>query len=314
MSSLTLRHGFLSHRLFHASRVLRQSVPLAAIKQLRSQTGAPINAVKRALEEHDGDIDAAIDHLRKMGATLLAKKAHRDTTQGLISVHVSPAGDRAAMVELNSETDFVARTSQFAHLISSITQAAFHEHIPEETPLSVIDPQQLLRNDELAEKLSSTATALGENIVLKRASVLQADRIFGYVHGRVAENAGSIGVLAALSGSNVADIGPRIAMHIAAAAPAYGRVADIPEADVEKERTLLMDAARQQGDKPEHVLRKMTEGRLKKWYKDVVLEEQEMLAEGSYDGKPRSVAQALKSETGDAEITHFVRFMVGESV
>lgn len=295
-------------------------VSLHSIKQLRARTGAPINAVKKALEEQDGDMEAAIDHLRKLGASMVAKKAHRDASEGLIAVTLAPDKRSAAIVEVNSETDFVARTPKFGDLIRSIAVSALGCGPDSVSGLLPLDVDRVLAMDANNERLHATVSALGENIVLKRAMVLQAapsESIYGYVHGSVNENGGKIGVLVALEGDSADVVGQRLAMHIAAASPNYMSVDSIPEAHVEKERNLLMEVAKteQAGgkSKPEAVLQKMVEGRLRKWYAEAVLEEQEMLVEGSYSGKPRSVAKAIKAD-GGAKISRFVRFAVGEKV
>lgn len=305
-------------RAFRSTALRPQAVSLDSIKRLRSRTGAPINAVKQALEAQSGDIEAAFDHLRKMGASMVAKKAHREASQGLISVSVAPDRKSAALVELNSETDFVARTPQFAQLINSLVSSALQYERQDSSGLFALQTDRLLAINDLSDQLSDAVSSLGENIVLKRASLLQVDptsSIFGYVHGKVSDNNGTIGVLAALDGDDVEELGPRIAMHIAAAVPSYLSVASVPEAHLEKERQLLMEAAKSQSaskPKPEKVLNMIAEGKLRKWYSEVVLEEQEMLVETSHQGKPRSVSKAIKADAPGAEILQFARFAVGE--
>lgn len=296
-----------------------------SIKELRKRTGAPIGAVKDALQEQSGDIDAAIDHLRKVGATMVAKKAHRLASEGLISISISPDKTKAAIVELNSETDFVARTPQFGQLIQSITQSALScDSQASSDTLIPIDVDRLLAMNGNNDMLSSAVSSLGENIVLRRASLLNVNQpstsIFGYVHGTIRENSGKIGVLVAMQGTQLDIAGPRVAMHITAAAPSYINLESVPEADIEKERAVLIEVAKaeQNSDakpKPAGVLERIADGRLKKWFSEVILEQQEMLVEGgSYTGKPRSVSLAMEKEFSGAKVVQFARFAVGDKL
>lgn len=300
-----------------------QKVSMSAIKELRKRTGAPIAHVKRALQAEGGDIEAAIDYLRKMGATMAAKKAHREASQGLISLCISADKKMAAIVELNSETDFVARTPQFGQLARSFAQSAIARGISERGHIQPLDPPDLMECDGNKDLLSHAVSSLGENILLRRASVVQAGpggSIFGYAHGGFEGSSGRIGVLVALSDSVQENLGTRVAMHVAAAAPLYTSVASIPEREAEEERLLLMEAAKSEHRpgsklKPSHILDRIVDGRLKKWIAQVVLEKQEMLVEHpSFEEKPRSVSSALKCESADAKILHFTRFAVGDTV
>lgn len=296
-------------------------VSLDSIKELRKITGAPISAVKKALEEQNGDIEGAIDHLRKLGASLVAKKANRQAMEGLVTISISADNSKAVILELNSETDFVARTPQFGQLARKLTDSALsNADTLGVGSFSHIDVEQLLSINDNKDLISSAVSSLGENIVLKRATSMntmsETMSIFGYVHGTVAEQSGKIGVLAALDGPSLDSIGPRVAMHIAAAAPLYPTIDSVPESDTEKELSILLEAAREEQSKgkpkPPEVLQKIADGRLKKWYSEVVLNEQEMLVENpSYEGKPRSVVKSLAAEGSGVRITDFVRFSTG---
>lgn len=298
-------------------------VSIAAIKELRSRTGAPIAAVKKALEEKNGDIEASIDLLRKLGASMIAKKAHREASEGLVAIAISEDRRSASIVEMNSETDFVARTSQFGELVRSVVHSALSSASQTAADVHNIPAEHLLHGR--VEELHATAvSSLGENIVLKRASLMRvsenSSRIYGYVHGAVGENSGKIGVLVALNGSHTQDTGRRLAMHIAAAAPSYLTVDSIPDAHLEKERLVLSEAARvnQKADnttKSSHIIDRIVSGRLNKWFSDVVLMEQEMLVEDpSYQGKPRSVCSSIRSTSEDAAVQGFIRFSIGEKL
>ncbi|PXF39825.1 Elongation factor Ts [Gracilariopsis chorda] len=298
-------------------------VSMAAIKELRSRTGAPIAAVKKALEEENGNIEASIDLLRKLGASMIAKKAHREASEGLVSIAISEDKRTASIIEMNSETDFVARTSQFGELVRSVTHSALSLASQNSADVYNIPLEHLLhgKNNDLH---SSAVSSLGENIVLKRASLISVSEnsgaIYGYVHGSVRENSGKIGVLVALNGSHTQDIGRRLAMHIAAAAPSYLTVDSIPDAHLEKERLVLSEAARvnnkaEDAPKSSLILDRIVSGRLKKWFSEVVLMEQEMLVEDPlYQGKPRSVCSSIRSVSKDTAIQGFLRFSIGEKV
>ncbi|CAN8067177.1 unnamed protein product [Agarophyton chilense] len=295
---------------------------MAAIKELRSRTGAPITAVKKALEEQGGDVEASIEHLRKLGANLIAKKAHREALEGLVSIAISPDKRKASIVELNTETDFVARTPQFGELVRSVADSALLVDSDQTSSVVSVDPRTLLqgKNQEL---LSQAVSSLGENIVLKRAALFQVSdqsgALYGYVHRAVGESGGKIGVLVALKGFDVEDIGRRLAMHIAAAAPSYSSTESVPQSHIEKEKSILREATKemQRGGTPKspEIIDRIVNGKIKKWFTDVVLHEQEMLVEeGSYQGKPRSVEAAVRAASRNAEILGFLRFSVGEKI
>lgn len=295
-------------------------IPVEAIKALRQRTGASIKAVKEALEATNGDVDNAIDHLRKLGASLAANRAHRQADDGLIAVSLSPDGHAGAMIELSSETDFVARTEQFSKLATNLAQSAvtIAQDGSKTGLLNSIPAQEVLSIDGGADRLAEAATALGEKIELRRAAILQVEGcVHGYVHRAVSEMCGKIGVLVALNGHDMGNLARRTALHVAAARPWYTSIDRIPEAHVQKEKSILLETAeaetRRSGKaKSESVLQRMVDGRLRKWFADVVLEEQEMLVEvDGYGGKPRSVAKSLRAEADSAEILDFVRYEVG---
>lgn len=323
------------YRVVHCTGLkhVRTKVSMSSIKALREQTGAPIKAVKEALEANEGDSEQAIDYLRKLGTALAAKRAHRQADDGLVAVVVSADRRTGGIVELSSETDFVARTPQFASVAQALARSALHigQELASDSDKREKGISQTLSNEDVLtldsgeERVTDAATALGEKIVLRRAASVTIPsavegHIYGYVHRVVTKECGKIGVLVAVTGNvNANDVGTRLAMHVAAAAPKYISMSSVPEEDVEKERSILLEAARTESatsgkPKPENVLHNITTGRLRKWYADVVLEEQEMLVEeNNFDGKPRPVQKAISAVAPASKIVDFIRFEVGSS-
>lgn len=321
----SMRHtgGGGGGKWLHTSSQLKSEVSMDSIKELRKRTGAPIIAVKKALLEQGGDIEAAIDHLRKLGASMAARKAHREASEGLIGISISEDRTTAAMIELNSETDFVARTPQFHEALSSITNATLNNwHSSGSYGLTLLNVEDVLNLAENRDVLSNAVSALGENLVLRRACCVCIENgrggIFSYAHGAGNERIGKIGAIVSFEGSSLDEVGTRVAMHVAAAAPNYISVESIPEDELRKERTILMESIESEqklGEKPKPpaILQKIADGRMRKWYATSVLEEQEMLVESPIFGStPRSVAQHLTGESEDATVSAMVRFSVGE--
>lgn len=320
------RHRARLLRAFLPHRHVASKVPLQSIKALRERTGAPITAVKDALEQHAGDLEAAMDHLRKLGAALMADRAHRRSDDGLVTLVRSSDGCSVALVHLSSETDFVARTPQFsqlAHTLAQITLQRAGSMLPDKPIASCeLDAQAVLAGGNASDLVAEAVAALGENIAVKKAVLMSASPDTGgvatYVHRAVNTHSGKIGVVVAMEGQNVDVVGRRIAMHVAAANPQYLSVSNIPTERVEKEKMILMDATRMEGEtsgkeKPSHVIQRIVEGRLNKLWSEVVLEEQEMMVEeDGYSGKPRSVIKSMHSEAPSSKIVSFVRVAVGD--
>lgn len=298
---------------------------MSSIKQLRERTGAPIKSVKEALEASEGDSDKAVEYLRKLGTSLANKRASRTANDGLISIALSADRKHGSIIELSSETDFVARTPQFVNIANSIAQNALH--LSSSKTENAIDVEELLTIDDSKTKIDEGIIALGEKIEIKRGIILscsdEGGMLYNYMHrsvGDVADNCGKIGVLLKLNQQQPTeyDIGLRIAMHIAAAQPKYLDVESIPSDHVQKERDILMEAAVVENEKmgkevPPNVLQRIVDGRLNKWYNDVVLAKQEMLVESDqYNGKARSVEKSVAADPSSASIAQFVRCAVGE--
>ena len=288
------------------------NITAAMVKDLREKTGAGMMDCKAALGETSGDMEAAVDWLRKKGLSKAAKKAGRVAAEGLIGVFVAPK--KGAMVEVNSETDFVARNDHFQGLVKMIADVALNAGARTSRRSRPRRPASMT----VAEAISSAIATIGENMTLRRAAVLSVGQgvVASYVHNQVSEGLGKIGVLVALESSGNADelaaIGRQVAMHIASANPIAIDASGVDPAVVKREKDILADKFRQQG-KPEAMIEKITESGLKTFYKEQTLLEQPFI----FDDK-KSVAQALKEAEGKVggpiKVTRFVRFALGEGI
>ncbi|KFI25007.1 elongation factor Ts [Haematobacter missouriensis] len=271
------------------------------VKELRESTGAGMMDAKKALTETDGDMEAAVDWLRTKGLAKAAKKSGRVAAEGLVGVAVD--GGRGVAIEVNSETDFVAKNADFQQLVREITKVAL------ETGESVeVVKAADLNGKTVDEVLTEAIARIGENMTLRRLHVLEGDTVVSYVHNAATDGMGKIGVLVALNGpaDKAQEIGKQIAMHVAATNPASLSDKDIDPALVEREKHVLSEQARESG-KPEAVIEKMIEGRMKKFFEEVTLLGQKFVINPDV-----TVAEAAK-EAG-VEVTGFVRVMVGEGV
>lgn len=293
-------------------------ITASLVKELREKTGAGMMDAKKALVEVDGDMDAAIDWLRTKGLAKAAKKADRVAAEGLVAVTATERGNgmAAAAVEVNSETDFVARNDLFQKAVSEIAGLAVDS--PETDALLAA---KMANGSSVSDSMTNLIATIGENMSVRRASALAVDPgvVAAYVHNASAENMGKIGVLIALKSDGdkavLAEIGRKVAMHVAAASPAPAVAiteAEVDPAIVEKERSVFADQARQSG-KPENIVEKMVEGRLRKFYEEVVLLKQAFVFDPD-----KSVADALKAAEAEAgapiELTGFVRMVLGEGI
>ena len=283
------------------------------VKQLRERSGAGMMDCKKALIETDGDMEAAVDWLRKKGLAAAAKKAGRATSEGLVAVGID--GTRGALVEVNSETDFVARNTQFQDLVRAIAGIATQAEGDLDTLLAATLPQT---GKSVADSVADAVGVIGENIQLRRTAYLEveAGAVAGYMHAQQAPGLGKIGVLVALrsegDASKVAQLGHQLAMHVAATSPQSVDVAGLDPAVVERERSVLADQARASG-KPENIVEKMVEGRLRKFYEESVLLEQAYVIDTDKRVK-EAVAAAGKDVGGAVEVAGFVRMALGEGV
>jgi elongation factor Ts len=287
------------------------NISASMVKDLREKTGAGMMDCKAALEETKGDMEAAVDTLRKKGLAKAAKKSGRVAAEGLIAVKVK--GLKGVLVEVNSETDFVARNDKFQGLVKMIADVALD---------TGSDVEAIKRGKAgsitVEHALADAVATIGEHMTLRRAAGLSVGNgaVGSYTHSAVTDGLGKIGVLVGLESSGKSDeltaLGRLVAMHVAASNPLAVDPAGIDPAVVEREKNVLADKFRQQG-KPENMIAKIVESGLKTFYKEVCLLEQPYV----HDDK-KTVAQALKEAEGTVggpiKVTGFVRFAVGEGV
>ena len=288
------------------------SVTAALVKELREKSGAGMMDCKKALAETDGDMEAAIDWLRTKGLATAAKKSGRVASEGLVAFAVD--GTKGAVIELNAETDFVARNTEFQEFASTLAGLALAAG--DLDALTAADYPDTGRN--VAEELTHKIATIGENMSLRRmASVsVGSGAVVSYMHNATAAGLGRIGVLVALESSAGADVleplGKQIAMHIAATAPASLSVDDLDKDMVQRERDVLIEQAKASG-KPQEIAEKMVEGRMKKYYKEVVLLEQVSVIDGETQISD-VVAKAGKDAGAEIALMGFVRFNLGEGI
>ncbi|CAN5357022.1 translation elongation factor Ts [soil metagenome] len=283
------------------------------VKQLREQTGAGMMDCKAALTETSGNLDAAVDWLRTKGLAKAAKKAGRVAAEGLVAIATAPK--KAVVIELNSETDFVARNPEFQALASGIAEAA----LDTDGSLPAILAAKLKKTGKSAEDSIKEAIAtIGENMSLRRASLIEVNNgaVATYVHSAMAPGLGKIGVIVGLestgNGEKLMLLGRQVAMHVAAANPLAVRPAELDPAVVARERAIFAEQARESG-KPENIIEKMVEGRIRKFYEEVVL-----LSQAFVVNNENTVEKALKFAEADVggpiTVTKFVAFRLGEGV
>jgi elongation factor Ts len=286
-------------------------ITAALVKDLREQTGAGMMDCKSALTETKGDVEAAIDWLRKKGLSKAAKKADRVAAEGLIGI--STAQGKGAVVEVNAETDFVARNDHFQGLVKLIADAALSSGGDAEAVRAA-----KVGDKTVQEAIASAIATIGENMSLRRAASLSVGKgvVGTYMHNSISEGLGKIGVLVALESTGdvqeLAALGRLLAMHIAAAGPIAVDSSGLAPDVIEREKGVLADKAKASG-KPANVIEKIVESGLKSYYKEVCLLDQPYV----HDDK-RSVAQALKEAEGKVggpiKVTGFVRYKLGEGI
>lgn len=289
------------------------TITAAMVKELREKTGAGMMDCKNALNENNGDMEAAIDWLRTKGIAKAEKKSGRVAAEGLIGIAAS--GNKAAAVEVNSETDFVARNDQFQELVRNIAATA----------LGVGGDVEKLKSatieggsKSVADTVTDAIATIGENISLRRAAAMEVNKgvVATYVHNSAGEGLGKIGVLVALESEGgeaaLQAIGKQVAMHVAATNPLAATREEIPADVAEREKAIFAEQARESG-KPENIIEKMVEGRMRKFYEESVLLSQTFVIDGE-----RTVEKALKDAEADAgapiALKGFVRMALGEGI
>jgi len=275
------------------------AITAALVKELREKSGAGMMDAKKALTENNGDMEAAQDWLRTKGLAKAEKKSGRTAAEGLVGV--SASGGTAVAVEINSETDFVAKNAEFQAMVASIATVA-----------GTVDDVEALKAAEIngkpvADVVTDAIAKIGENMGVRRMAKISGDNVATYVHNAAADGMGKIGVLVAYTGDD-ADFARGVGMHIAAINPAALSEADLDANAIEKEKAIQMDIARGSG-KPEAVIEKMIGGRMQKWLSEVTLLNQPYVK--SEDGKT-TVGKA--AEAAGVTITGFVRLEVGEGI
>ena len=273
------------------------AITASMVKELRETTGAGMMDAKKALTETNGDFEAAIDWLRTKGLAKAAKKSSRVAAEGLVAVAITSG--KGVAVEVNSETDFVAKNSDFQEMVKAIANAA----------LDVSNTDQLAEASINGKTVSATLTdniaKIGENMTLRRMEAIEAERVVAYVHNSAAQDMGQIGVLVAINGENT-EFARQVAMHVAAANPQALSSAELDQSVVEREKNILTEQARESG-KPEQVIEKMIQGRMKKFLAEVTLLGQDFVI------NPDFTVEAAAREAG-VEIVSYIRMAVGEGI
>ncbi len=268
------------------------------VGELREKTGAGMMECKKALTETNGDLDAAIDFLRKKGMSVAEKKAGRVANQGAVGVKV--AGNKGAMVEVNIETDFAAKNADFQKFVQDVTVVALDGTNDVEALKAAA-----MNGSTVQETVVGLIAKIGENMNLRRVAVVEGEMVVPYLHTALGADLCKIGVLVGFNGSNE-EVGKQVAMHIAATAPKFLSVADVDAETAAHERGIYMEQAKASG-KPEAIIEKMVEGRMQKYYQEAVLLEQPFVM------TPDKKVKDVLAEAG-LTITSFARFGLGEGI
>ena len=269
------------------------------VGELREKTGAGMMECKKALVETNGDLEAAIDFLRKKGMSVAEKKAGRVANQGAVGVKV--AGNKGAMVEVNIETDFAAKNADFQKFVQDVTAVALNGSNDVEALKATA-----MNGTTVQENVVALIAKIGENMSLRRVAVVEGETVVPYLHTTLGDDLCKIGVLVAANGANAAEVAKQVAMHIAATAPKFLSVADVDAETAAHERSIYAEQAKASG-KPEAIIEKMVEGRMQKFYQEAVLLEQPFVMDP--DKKVKDVLAAA-----GVTVTSFARFALGEGI
>ncbi|MGO4436841.1 translation elongation factor Ts [Rhizobium sp. RAF56] len=288
-------------------------ITAALVKELREKSGAGMMDCKKALTENNGDIEAAIDWLRAKGISKADKKSGRTAAEGLIGI--AGAGHKAVVIELNSETDFVARNDAFQDLVRGIANVALSTDGSVEAISAATYPAS---GKPIADTIKDAIATIGENMTLRRAAKLEVEHgvVATYIHNAAGDGIGKLGVLVALKSNGdkavLTSIGRQVAMHIAATNPLAIRSEEVDAAVAERERNVFIEQARESG-KPEAIIEKMVEGRMRKFFEEVAL-----LSQAFVINPDLTVGAAIKEAEKEAgasiEITGMARLLLGEGV
>lgn len=288
-------------------------ITAALVKELREKSGAGMMDCKKALTENNGDIEAAVDWLRTKGLAAAAKKAGRVAAEGLVGVAID--GNNGAVAEVNAETDFVSRNDAFQQIVSNVTQLSIAAG-GDLDKLNASDYPGTGRT--VAEEMTQAVATIGENMNIRRAQTLSVENgvLAQYVHNALVPGLGKIAVLVAMESTGSTDgleaVGKQIAMHVAAARPQSVSTDDLDPEAIERERQVLIDQAKESG-RPDNIIEKMVEGRLRKFYEEVCLLEQTFVIDG--ESKVSKVLEdAGKAVGGDVKVTGFALYVLGEGI
>ncbi len=265
------------------------------VQELREKTSAGMMDCKKALVENNGDIEAAADWLRQKGIVKAASKAGRVAASGLVTV--VKCDNMGCVVELNAETDFVAKNDKFQKLVANVANKALELSGDFDATLNAV-------KDDIA----ATISTIGENMSLRRIAKVSGDHIYTYVHNALVPGMGQIGVVVAINGTDprIDEIGNKIAMHIAANKPEFMTIADVDPKAVEREKKVFIESGATNG-KPENIVEKMVEGRIKKWYGESVLEEQPFVMDPS-----KTVKEVIAEHGG--KLAGYAFYVLGEGI
>jgi len=272
------------------------AITAALVKELRDRTGAGMMECKKALVETDGDVETAIDNMRKSGQAKAAKKAARIAAEGMITAKTAADSSYGVLLEINSETDFVSRDDNFLGFTDEISQLALDNKAADLEALLVLETSS---GASVADARETLVSKIGENIQIRRIKFVEGDNVMAYVHG------GRIGVLVSLNGGDDA-LAKDIAMHVAASNPEVVSADDVSKESLDKEREIFTAQAKESG-KPDNIIEKMIDGRLKKFINEISLTGQPFIKDPSI-----SVAKLLADN--DASVVSFIRYEVGEGI
>lgn len=287
-------------------------ITASMVKDLREKTGAGMMDAKKALVEVGGDMEAAVDWLRKKGLATAAKKSGRTAAEGLVAVALG--GKKAAVLEVNAETDFVARNDQFQGFVVKAAELALEA----KSDIAVLANAAFEAGKTVQEKLTNLIATIGENMSLRRTQTLEVNDgvVVGYIHNAINPGLGKIGVLVALESTGdkakLESLGKQLAMHVAAANPQFLNSADVTAAAVEREKNVIRETAKASG-KPDDIIEKMLEGRMRKFYEEICLLDQVFVMDGE-----TKVSKVLENSAKDVgapvTLVGYVRYQLGEGI